>query len=72
MKRLFERPKQTYVAAVVLMVALFALGGVGQHGHSSLSWIGAVGWFSFLFTFLMTALFSIALLVRTIKGRRTA
>ncbi|MDQ1706235.1 MAG: hypothetical protein QOF18_2601 [Frankiaceae bacterium] len=72
MARIFSRPKRVYVALVVLMVGLFALSGVGQTDGSSVSWIGAIGWFGFLLTVLVTLIYTLALAIRAAVGRRTA
>ncbi|MDT7536658.1 MAG: hypothetical protein QOI82_243 [Actinomycetota bacterium] len=78
MSRLFDRPKVTYTALVVLMVGLFALSAVGNNGTdaenkaSGVTWIGNIGWAGFLLTVLATILFSIALAIRALRSRRVA
>jgi hypothetical protein len=71
MGRILERPKVTYVALVVLAVGLFALSAVGQDDGSSVSWIGAIGWFGFLISMLAIVLFTVTLLVRSVRSRGT-
>jgi hypothetical protein len=71
MQRIFDRPKVTYVVLVVAMVGLFALSAVGQSDGSSLAWIGATGWFGFMLAVLLTIVYSVALVVRSLRRRRT-
>lgn len=76
MQRIFSNPKVTYVVLVVAIVAFFGLSAVGNTGtdeqnkHSSVGWIGSIGWGAFLITVLLTIVFSGALLVRTLRRRR--
>ena len=72
MRSVLDNPKKTYVALVVLLVGLFALSGVGQSKGSSLSWLGAIGWFGFLLTLLATIVYSVAQLVRMSRRRTNA
>jgi hypothetical protein len=72
MARVFDRPKLAYVVFVVLMVGLFALGGVGQNDGSKWSWVGAIGWFGFLITALVTVLYSVLLVARMLRRRSAA
>jgi hypothetical protein len=74
MSRIFNRPKVVYVALVVAIVAFFALSGIGQSGdkNSSWTWLGDTGWWLFQLSILATILYTIALVVRTIRRRRNA
>ena len=78
MSRLFDRPKVTYTALVVLMVGLFALSAVGNNGTdaenkaSGVTWIGNIGWAGFMLTVLATILYTLALVVRAMRSRRVA
>jgi hypothetical protein len=74
MSRIFDRPKVTYVVLVVAIVGFFALSAVGNTGEhdTNVTWIGNIGWFMFLLTVLATIVYSVALLVRTVRRRRTA
>jgi len=47
-------------------------GTDAQNAKSSVGWIGDIGWFAFLLTILATILYTIALVIRTIRQRRTA
>jgi len=70
---LLDRPKRVYPVLVVLLVGLFALGGVGQNeNHGVASVIGAIGWFSFLFVVLLTLVYSLALMIHTRRRRHVA
>jgi hypothetical protein len=75
MSRVFERPKVAYVVLVVAIVGFFALSAVGNSGTdaqnkaSGVSWIGDIGWALFLLTILATILYTVALLVRTLRRR---
>jgi hypothetical protein len=76
MQRLSARPKRVYVALVVALVAFFGLSAVGntgtkaQNAHSSVGWIGSIGWGGFMLTILATVLFSLFLLGRKILRTR--
>ncbi|HJQ43928.1 MAG TPA: hypothetical protein VJ831_12645 [Jatrophihabitantaceae bacterium] len=70
MGTLLDNPKKVYPVLVVLIVGLFALSAVGQGKGDSLSWVGAIGWFGFLITLLVTIVYSISLLFR--RRRRTS
>ena len=74
MRKIFERPKVTYVVLVVAIVGFFALSAVGNTGDhdTNVTWIGNIGWAMFLLSLLATILYTIALGVRTIRSRRTA
>lgn len=74
MSRIFDRPKVTYVVLVVAIVAFFGLSAVGNTGDhdTSWTWLGDIGWWAFLLSILATIVFTIALLVRTIRRRRSA
>ena len=74
MSRIFNRPKVVYVALVVAIVAFFALSGIGQSDNksSSWTWLGDTGWWLFQLSILATILYTIALVVRTVRRRRNA
>jgi cyanate permease len=74
MSRIFDRPKVTYVVLVVAIVGFFALSAVGNTGDhdTDWSWLGDIGWWAFLLSILSTIVFTLALLVRTIRRRRSA
>jgi len=76
MQRLFDRPKVVYIGLVVAIVGFFALSAVGNSGTdaqnkaSSVGWIGDIGWAMFMISILVTILYTLALVVRTIVRRR--
>ena len=72
MSRIFNRPKVAYVVLVVAIVAFFALSGIGQSGdkNSSWTWLGDTGWWLFQLSILSTIVYTIALVVRTVRRRR--
>jgi uncharacterized membrane protein len=72
MKRIFDNPKVTYVVLVVAIVGFFALSAVGNTGdkNTNVTWIGDIGWFAFLLSIAATILFTVVLLVRTLRRRR--
>jgi hypothetical protein len=74
MKRIFDRPKATYVVLVVAIVGFFALSAVGNTGDkdTNVTWIGNVGWALFMISVAVTIVFSVALLVRTLRRRGAA
>lgn len=74
MKRIFDRPKATYVVLVVAIVGFFALSAVGNTGdkNTDWTWVGNIGWAMFMLSILATVVYSVALLVRTALHRRTA
>ena len=74
MKRIFERPKTTYVVLVVAIVGFFALSAVGNTGDhdTDWTWVGNIGWAMFLLSILATIVYSVALLIRTARRRRNA
>jgi len=78
MRKIFERPKVTYVVLVVAIVGFFALSAVGNNGtdaenaKSGVTWIGNIGWAMFLLSILATVLYTIALAVRAARSRRPA
>lgn len=75
-RRVFERPKVSYVVLVVAIVGFFALSAVGNSGTdaqnkaSSVGWIGDIGWTMFLISILATIVYSAVLVVRTWRRRR--
>ena len=73
MSRIFNRPKVAYVVLVVAIVAFFALSGVGQSGdkNSSWTWLGDTGWWLFQLSILATVVYTVALVVRSIRRRRS-
>ena len=76
MQRVFERPKVVYVGLVIAIVGFFALSAVGNTGTdaqnkaSGVTWIGDIGWAMFMISILVTILYTVALVVRTIVRRR--
>ena len=70
MSRIFNKPKVVYVGLVVAIVAFFALSAVGQSDNSSWTWLGNTGWWLFQLTILATIVYTIALVVRTVRRRR--
>jgi hypothetical protein len=77
MRRVFERPRVTYVVLVVAIVGFFALSAVGNNGTdaqnkaSGVTWIGDIGWAMFMLSILVTVLYTVVLLVRTLRRRRS-
>lgn len=75
MRRIFDRPKVTYVVLVVAIVAFFGLSAVGNTGTdaqnkaSGVTWIGDIGWTMFMISILATVVYSVALLIRTLRRR---
>jgi hypothetical protein len=78
MRRLFERPKTTYVVLVVAIVGFFALSAVGNTGTdaqnkaSGVTWIGNIGWAMFMLTVLLTIVYSLVLAIRAVRRRGAA
>ena len=78
MRKIFDRPKATYVVLVVAIVGFFALSAVGNTGtdaenaKSGVTWIGNIGWAMFMLSILATILYTVALAVRAARHRRTA
>jgi uncharacterized membrane protein YhaH (DUF805 family) len=78
MRKIFNRPKVTYVVLVVAIVGFFALSAVGntgtdaQNAKSGVTWIGNIGWAMFMLSILATILYTVALVVRAARNRRTA
>jgi len=72
MQRLFDRPKVTYVALVVMIVGFFALSSVGNTGDkdTNVTWIGNIGWALFLVSILLTIVYTVTLAVRAVMRRR--
>jgi len=70
MGRIFNRPKVTYVVLVIGIVAFFALSSVGQNDNSSWTWLGDTGWWLFQLTILATIVYTVALVVRSVRRRR--
>jgi hypothetical protein len=72
MSRIFDRPKVTYVALVVAIVAFFGLSAVGNTGdkNTSWTWLGDIGWWAFVLSILATIVYTVALIVRTVVRRR--
>ena len=72
------RPKAVYATLAVAIVGLFALSAVGNTNdahkatHGAEYWIGAIGWFGFLLALLLTILYTVAVLVSSVRGRRRA
>jgi hypothetical protein len=72
------RPKAVYAALAVAIVALFALSAVGNTNdahkatHGAEYWIGAIGWFGFLLALLLAIVYTLVVLVSTLRGRRRA
>ena len=69
------KTKRILVGLFALDVCLFALSGIpafrnAKHGIKDV--IGGIGWFGFLLTLLVTIVYSIVLLVRTMRRRGTS
>jgi len=74
MRKIFDRPKVTYVVLAVAIVGFFALSAVGNTGDhdTNVTWIGNIGWAMFLLSILATIVYTVALLIRAVMRRRTA
>ena len=72
MGRIFSKPKVTYVVLVVAIVVSFAISGIGQNKDSSWTWLGDTGWWLFQLSILATIVYTIALVVRMLRRRRSA
>jgi succinate dehydrogenase hydrophobic anchor subunit len=74
MRKVFERPRITYVVLVVAIVGFFALSAVGNTGdhNTNVTWIGNIGWAMFLLSILVTILYTVALAIRAVRRRSTA
>ena len=71
---LLDRPKRVYPVLVVVLVGLWLLGRIGRHKHASdgaAYYVGAVGWFGFLITVVLTLLYSLALGIHVLRGKRS-
>jgi hypothetical protein len=70
------RRRTVYSALAVAIVGLFALSAVGNTNdahkatHGAEYWIGAIGWFGFLIALLATILYTVAVLVSSVRRRR--
>ena len=70
---LLDHPNRVYPVLVVMLVGLWLLGGIGHRKHASdgaAYYVGAVGWFGFLITVVVTLLYSLALGIRLLRSRR--
>jgi succinate dehydrogenase hydrophobic anchor subunit len=74
MRKIFDRPKVTYVVLVVAIVGFFALSAVGNTGdhNTKWTWIGNIGWAMFMLTILATILYTVALAIRAVRRRSAA
>ncbi len=65
------RPRRTYAVLAIVMVASFALSGVGarNHQHDVKYWLGAIGWTIFCLTAVVTIAVSVFYGARALRRR---
>lgn len=72
MRGLFDKPKVVYGILVPLLVGLWFLSGVGGERTPSdpgaLYRIGAIAWFFFGLTLVITVVYTVTLLIRQLTG----
>ena len=74
MRGLLDRWKTVYLAAIPVVIGLFALSAVGNTGSdkenakNSLAWLGGIGFFGMVLTVLALVMFTVALGVRRVRG----
>lgn len=70
---MLQRPRRTYAVLAVILVASFALSGVGADKTPSdggTYWLGAAGWLVFCVALLALALVSMIFVVRGLRARK--
>ncbi len=68
------RPKRVYAVLIPLIVVAFFVGGIGKdrtRSEGGTYWVGATGWFMFCAAVLLTAVFTVTVVVRMALGRRS-
>ena len=65
------RPRRTYAVLATVMVASFALSGVGasRRRHDATYWLGAIGWTIFCLSALLTIAVSVFYGARALRRR---
>jgi hypothetical protein len=74
-RQLLEKPLRAYRVLGPLLVVLFLVSGVGSDATPSDGgsyYVGAVSWAGFGLTLLVTVLFTLALVGRSVLGQRSS